>query len=83
MCPLGASGPHVVCAHNVFTMCPLGIWALVPSVSPEGTQPDRWSLSRSGQEQGWKSDKSIVILILRLAKYRKATYIQGAYQEEQ
>ena len=31
MCPLGASGPHVVCAHNVFTMCPLGIWALVPS----------------------------------------------------
>ena len=32
MCPLGALGPHVVCAHNVFTMCPLGIWALVPSV---------------------------------------------------
>ena len=32
MCPLGASGPHVVCAHNVFTMCPLGMWALVPSV---------------------------------------------------
>ena len=34
MCPLGASGPHVVCAHNVFTMCPLGIWALVPSEIP-------------------------------------------------
>ena len=33
MCPLGASGPHVVCAHNVFTMCPLGIWVLAPSVS--------------------------------------------------
>ena len=32
MCPLGALGPHVVCAHNVFTMCPLGIWVLVPSV---------------------------------------------------
>ena len=32
MCPLGALGPHVVCAHNVITMCPLGIWALVPSV---------------------------------------------------
>ena len=36
MCPLGASGPHVVCAHNVFTMCPLGIWALVPSVERPG-----------------------------------------------
>ena len=34
MYPLGALGPHVVCAHNVFTMCPLGIWVLVPSVSP-------------------------------------------------
>ena len=33
MCPLGALGPHVVCAHNVFTMCLLGIWVLVPSVS--------------------------------------------------
>ena len=31
MCPLGTLGPHVVCAPNVFTMCPLGIWALVPS----------------------------------------------------
>ena len=33
MCPLGALGPHVVCARNVFTMCPLGIWAIVPSVT--------------------------------------------------
>ena len=28
-----------------------------------------------------EADKSKVILILRLMKYRKATYIQGAYQE--
>ena len=33
MYPLGTLGLHVVCAPNVFTMCPLGIWALVPSDS--------------------------------------------------
>ena len=33
MCPLGTLGLHVVCTHNVFTMCPLGIWVLVPSAS--------------------------------------------------
>jgi len=32
MCPLGALRTHVVCTPHVFTMCPLGIWPLVPSV---------------------------------------------------
>ena len=30
---LGALRSHIVCAHNVFTMCTLGIWVLAPSVS--------------------------------------------------
>ena len=33
MCPLGTLGSHAVCTHYVFTMCPLGIWVLVPSVN--------------------------------------------------
>ena len=33
-------------------------WEESGGLSPKGTQPDRWSLSQSGQEQGWKSDKS-------------------------
>ena len=32
MCSLGTLGSYIVCTHHVFTMCPLGIWALVPSV---------------------------------------------------
>ena len=34
MCLPGALRSHVVCAHNVFTMCPLGIWVFAPSEKP-------------------------------------------------
>ena len=62
MCPLGALGPHVVCAHNVFTMCPLGIWVLVPSESesPTGTVNERKNSAKGKwmpiQEQ-WSVEK--------------------------
>ena len=29
---LGTLWSNVVCPHNILTMCPLGIWVLVPSV---------------------------------------------------
>ena len=42
MHPLGTLEPHVVCAHNVFTMCLLGIWVLVPSVRERLQSMDFW-----------------------------------------
>jgi len=36
---LGTLESHVDCNHNVFTMCPVGIWALAPSVDWERIVP--------------------------------------------
>ena len=53
------------------------------------SEPRRDSARQAKPEAKWSKGsqagkgKVKVILILRLTKYRKATYIQGAYQEEQ
>ena len=42
VCPLGTLESHVSCNLNVFTMYPVGIWALVPSVPWKGGNPSDW-----------------------------------------